>query len=283
MRTIFPTLCFLSVLLAASFGPACAAKPVFRWERMTVRQTPPSQVFARLGMTHFTRLGYTRDGHKKTDPDPTFPFGLTDVVPQDKEHILLVRGTDEALAQFRTRVDSMAEQIATERWRVKLELLPKVEGASDLGPPTEQDLPSERPMSVALGQISGLHLYQLNVHVNPDGSLTLACRTGLPLPAPPAAASATPADAPPTVLVPSLVWTNAVTKTTPPGGTVTFDDLASDRQALRRRVGLPDAPTVGDAASDYQVRVTVSVPPTPVAAPPGTAALPTLEGLSPRP
>ncbi len=262
MRTLLPTVC----LLLALWGPISAAKPVFRWERMTVRQTLPSQVFARLGLTHFTRYGFTRDGFKKTDPDPTFPVGLTDVVPQDKEHILLVRGTDEALAQFRGRVDAMAELIATERWRVKLELLPRTEGAVDLGPPVEQDLPSERPMSVALGQISGLHLYQLNVHVNADGSLTLACRTGLPLPAPPAVAT-TPAGAPPAVLVPSLVWTEAVTKATPPGGTVTFDDLASGRQALRRRVGLADAPAVGDAARDFQVRVTVSAPTAPAAAP----------------
>lgn len=267
----------LTYSLAAFFGmlgmASWGAKPEFHWEKMTVTQTLPSQVFARLGLTHFTRLGYTRDGHKKTDPDPTFPAGLTDVVPQDKEHILLVRGTTEGLAQFRARVTAMAEQIVTERWHLKLELLPKREGATDLGDPVEQDLPSERPTSVALGEVRGLHIYQFNVHVNPNGTLTLACRVGLPLPAPPATGAA-PEVGVPAVLVPTLVWTNAATKTIPLGGTAVFDDLASGRQALRRRVGLPDEPTVTDGSTDYQIRVTVT---SPVAAPeappvPGDAA-----------
>ena len=272
----------LLIVLCAALGGMCrAAKPEFHWEKMTVTQTPPSQVFARLGLTHFTRLGYTRDGHKKTDPDPTFPAGLTDVVPQDKERILLVRGTDEGLAQFRARVGAMAAQIATERWHLKLELLPRRDGAADLGDPVEQDLPSERPTSVALGEVSGLHLYQLNVHVNPNGTLTLACRVGLPLPAP-----ATPGDAPqagvPTVLVPTLVWTEAATKTTSPGGTVLFDDLASERQALRRRVGLPDEPSVTDGSADYQVRVSVSAP-LPAAPPFPALVMPPAPEGTPRP
>lgn len=267
MRTIIPTFCLIPALLAASVGTTRAAKPVFHWERMTVTQAAPTQVFARLGMTHFTRYGYTRDGFKKTDPDPTFPLGLTDVVPKDLEHVLLVRGTDEALVQFRARVGAMAEQIATERWHLKLELLPKVSpGANALGAPIEQNLPSERPVSLALAESSGLHIYQMNVHVSPDGSLALACRTGLPLPAPPPVAAA-PGGPEPRPLAPTLVWTDAIVKTTPPGGTVLFDDLASDRQALRRRVGLPDAPVAGDGAADYQLRVTVSAPEAPPAPP----------------
>lgn len=266
---IYILLAALFTLVAASW----AAKPEFHWEKMTVTQTTPSQVFARLGLTHFTRLGYTRDGHKKTDPDPTFPAGLTDVVPRDKDHVLLVRGTTAGLTQFKARVDAVAEQIATERWHVKLELRPKREGAGGLGTPVEQDLPSERPTSVALGVVSGLHLYQFNVHVNPNGTLTLACRVGLPLPAPPVAGE-TPQVGVPAVLVPTLVWTDAATKTIPLGGTALFDDTAVGRQVLRRRVGLPDEPPVTDGSTDYQIRVTVT---SPVAAPeiplaPGDAA-----------
>lgn len=276
MPNFFRCVCVLAGLVSVFSSPCRAAKPEFHWEKMTVTLTPPSQVFARLGMTHFTRLGYTRDGHKKTDPDPTFPLGLTDVVPQDKERILLVRGTDEGLAQFRVRVNAMAEQIVTERWHLILELLPVREETHDLGVPVEQDLPSERPTSVALGEISGLHIYQFNVHVNPNGTLTVACRVGLPLPAPPAAGNA-PLAGGPAVLLPMLVWTDATVKTTPPGGTLLFDDLAAGRRALRRRVGLHDEPPASDGDQDYRVRVTVSAPPIPV------TPSPALEGTQTRP
>ncbi len=63
----------------------------------------PTAVFARLGLTHSTKNGYTRDG-KRGVPDPTFPPGLTDVVPSDAEHLLLVRGTTGGLSLFRSRV-----------------------------------------------------------------------------------------------------------------------------------------------------------------------------------
>ena len=68
----------------------------FHWERLHVAHAEPTEVFARLGLTHITRLGYTR-GQKK-DPDPTFPPGLTDVVPYDAGHTLLVRGTAAGVA-----------------------------------------------------------------------------------------------------------------------------------------------------------------------------------------
>lgn len=247
MSKPFSVASMLLFLALLAHAPARAGKPMFRWERMTVSQVAPSSVYARLGLTHNTRHGYTRDGFKKTDPDPDFPPGLTDVVPMDREHVLLVRGTDVGLAQFRARVAMTAEQMATEKWHLTLQLLTK-EGGTPLGPAIEQDLPDDRPTALALGETTGLHIYSFVVHVKADGSLTVTCRSGLPLPTPSGAAG---------VLAPTLVWTEVVSKATPPGGTVVFEDPALARQVLRRKVGL--APEI--AGTDYQVRVTVAAPP----------------------
>ena len=153
-----------------------------------------------LGLTHITRHGYTR-GQKK-DPDPTFPPGLTDVVPYDAGHTLLVRGTAAGVASFRQRV--AAADVPDPRWQLSLTLLRKDgDDYRVLAGPQHGDRRGQ-PLAVAFDTDGQFPQYQVRVRVNRDGSLAVTCWTALSL-APPSTGATT-------VLVPTQVWTPPLTK-----------------------------------------------------------------------
>jgi len=250
------------LLLTVPFAARAARPESPHWERLPVSRALPSQVFARLGIGHITRRGYTRDGAKKTDPDPTFPPGLTDVVPLDAEHLLLVRGTDAGLAAFKVQVAQAQTQVTAVRWRITAQLVRAQGGAAaPVGPAATQDAPDNAPVLFMLGA-AGDRPYQVRVLPDAQGLLQLVWQRGLLLSRPAAAAH---------VLAPDVAWSAGVSRTIPQGGTVTFDDLAADRMAGLQALGLP-----ADASSgDYGVRLSV----VPIALPAPDAPLP----LSPAP
>ena len=205
----------------------------FHWERLHVAHVEPTEVFARLGLTHITRYGYTR-GQKK-DPDPMFPPGLTDVVPYDAGHTLLVRGTPQGVALFRQRV--AAADVARPPLAALADLLRRDGDDYRVLAGHNQEVVADTPLAVAFDTTGQFPQYQVRVRVNRDGSLAVTCRTALPLATPPTGAT--------TVLVPTQVWTPPVTKDVRPGDTLTFDDLAAARAAARQKLGQPpgDSPT----------------------------------------
>lgn len=249
--------CLLIALLAVpGLATARAARrPVHRpaalWERITVTRVLPSAVFARLGLTHMTRRGYTRDGAKKTDPDPTFPPGLTDIVPYDHEHVLLVRGTAPGLAAFRAQVVLAEAQAVAPRWHIQAELLRTANGeAVALDAPWQGDAADNAPTLVTF-EASGTRTYQ--VAVRPGAAPLIAWQRGLVLP-PVIAAVGVPS--------PAIAWSPAQTRPYVPGMAVTFEDLAADRPAA------PDAPPTTPPAADYEIKITVTpLAPPPIAAP----------------
>lgn len=247
---IFCLLCFLLLEAGLAWGRRPAPTP-YHWERINVTQVLPSQIFAKLGLTHSTRYGFTRDGHNKKTPDPTFPPGLTDVVPYDADHLLLVRGTTQGLTEFRARVQATeSEIVATGRWHVTVDLMPEQAGGSPIGLSVQQDVVSDIPFLVTVGEAGNFHTYQLQLHSS-RGVQTVTCQSSLALPA------ATAAHA---VWTPTQVWTPVLMQTVPPTDTVIFSDLAADRQAARSRIGMSPEPN----AQDYQVRLVVTAPSTPV-------------------
>ena len=182
--------------------------------------------FARLGLTHITRHGYTRG--QKRDPDPTFPPGLTDVVPYDAGHTLLVRGTAQGVAEFRQRV--AAADVAAPHWQLSLTLLRRDGEDYQVLAGHNQEVADDTPLAVAFDTTGQFPQYQVRVRVNHDGSLAVTFRTALSLAPPPGAT---------TVLVPTQVWTPPLTKDVRVGDTLTFDDLAADRAAARQKLGQP--------------------------------------------
>jgi hypothetical protein len=272
----------LSVALLMVCGASLArtpAHPQYRWERMSIVHVLPSQVFTKLGLTHTTRYGYTRDGHTKNTPDPTFPKGLTDVVPYDADHLLLVRGTEEGLTLFRARVTSTENEIAAAgRWHVTVALLPANDDGATIGSAVERDVADDIPFMVSAGDPANPHVYEFRVHVDENAAIAVSCRIGLSL------ASAPQSSA---VWTPAQVWTPLVTRPVLPGGSVVFDDRAADRQDARVRLGM----TPDGNSQDYQVRLTIQPPgdqpppdaglPASAAAPPASAAAPPASGAEP--
>ena len=193
---------------------ALARPPALRWEKLRITNAQPSQIFARLGLTHSTRNGRTRDG-KKGVPDPGFPMGLTDVVPSDTDHFLIIRGTEDGRTQFRRRVASLDVVVKTLHGTVEL-----VSGSDPTGiAVASKDLLSviaDRAFPVTLNDANGSRQYQINVHVNPNGWYLLSLRRGISLVAPPSSGSA--------VYVPSLAFTDPVTKLVRPGDAATYAD-----------------------------------------------------------
>lgn len=244
------------LLLAALPVAALAARPdPMHWERLPVARALPSQVFARLGIGHNTRRGYTRDGAKKGDPDPTFPLGLTDVVPLDTEHLLLARGTEAGLTAFKVQVAEAQAQMTTVRWHLVASLVrakadPEAPAIS-IGPLAAQDAPDDTPVTFLLGP-NGDRPYQVRVLPTAQGLLQIVWQRGLPL--------SRPVPSSP-VLAPDVAWSAGVSRTIPQGGTATFDDLAADRVAARQALGLPPDALGGD----YGIRLSVSAlaPPAP--------------------
>lgn len=237
---------FLAATLTAICAAPAAARPApFHWERIHVSHLLPSALFAKLGLTHITRNGDTRDG-KKGVPDPTFPPGLTDVVPYDADKLLLARGTAQGLSLFRLRVS--AADVA----RLPLHLvasLTRHQGADD--PPVgvaEQDgLTDGVPTELHVGDGDAARVYQIKVRANADGSYWVACRASLPLPAPPDASAPAIAD----VFVPDRIWTTPLSRKARLGEAVVFPDLASVREAAARKLAAPGP----DTPDDYTLQV----------------------------
>ncbi len=230
--------CVLAAGLLASPSLARSAGG-FHWERLHIAHIEPTELFARLGLTHIVRLGYTR-GQKK-DPDPAFPPGLTDVVPYDAGHTLLVRGTVAGVALFRQRV--VAADVPDPRWQVSLTLLRKDGDDFHVLAGQNKEIVGNSPLAVAFDTDGKYPQYRVRVRVNRDGSLAVTCSAALTL-APPAGALA--------VLVPTQVWTPPITKDVRPGDTLNFDDQAADRAAARKKLGQPEE---GASSDDYQVQV----------------------------
>ena len=223
-------------LLAALPISVQAKKPVCHWDKIHTFHTLPSEVFAKLGLRHIAKnTRGVRHG------DPLFPPGLTDIVPYDSDHLLLVRGTDNGLILFRKRVT--AADAALAHWQLHVELwrVGDQTSATDeiVAMQDVKDVLPETPIPVSLGETTGLHLYQLEIHpnvsgVSAPGPLTISWQFGLPLPAlnPPDAnvpdAPATPpssdttdaharlAPAPVSVFIPALAWTQPISKSVVP-------------------------------------------------------------------
>jgi hypothetical protein len=215
-----------------------------RWEKIHVYNTSPSVVFAKLGLTHSTKNGYTRDG-KHGVPDPGFPPGLTDVVPDDAEKLLLVRGTVGGLSLFRARVT--AADVHSQPMRLHAELTHLGSDAL-LGTHDEDNFLDGVPKQITLGDGDAARVYQITERANPDGTLWVACRVSLPLPD---QSNLTPSGP---VFIPERIWTDPLSRKVRPGETVQFDDLASVRQSAARKLGATGA----DTADDYTLRITLT-------------------------
>ncbi len=234
----------LVLTLSLTAHPA-SAKPAngYLWEKIHVTQQLPTAIFARLGLTHSTRNGLTRDG-KKDVPDPTFPAGMTDIVPYDAEKLFIIRGTAAGRASFRARVQ--AADVATPLVTVHAELARRTDGTEEsLATADQTDVIDRRPAVLSLGDGAAARVYEITTRQNADGTLWVACRIGLPLPPAPTGDAGA-------VFVPTQVWTAPLSRRIRPGETVTFEDLASFRQAAMRKLGLSQS----DTPDDYVLRLT---------------------------
>ena len=250
----------MTALTTASAGAAHARPAPLRWEKIHVHHLAPTVVFAKLGLTHSVKNGHTRDG-KQGIPDPTFPPGLTDVVPYDAAHLLIVRGTTGGLSLFRSRV--VAADVSPQPLHLHAELTRRREdGDEPFGAMDQDEKGDALPVQISLGEGAAARVYQITTRTNPDGTLWVACRISLPLPPSPSPASDGPAPA--AVFVPERVWTDPLSRRLRPGETAVFQDLASFRQAAGRRLGATGA----DTADDYTLRVTLTPTTAAPAAPP---------------
>ena len=237
------------VLTLSLAAHQAAAKPAngYLWEKIHVTQQLPTAIFARLGLTHSTRNGLTRDG-KKDVPDPTFPAGMTDIVPYDAEKLFIVRGTAAGRAAFRDRVQ--AADVPTPLVTLHAALARRVgETEVPAGTADQDSVRDRKPVALRLGDDEAARVYEITTRQNADGTLWVACRIGLPLPPAPAGE----ADA---VFVPTQVWTSPLSRRIRPGETAVFEDLASYRQAAMRKLGLAQT----DMPDDYVLRLTPTLP-----------------------
>lgn len=252
---------FLTMTLSVlSVGAAPARPPAMHWEKIHVYHLSPTLVFAKLGLTHSTKNGLTRDG-KKGIPDPTFPPGLTDVVPYDAEKLLIVRGTTGGLTLFRSRV--AAADAPSPPLLLHAELTRRQDGSDvSFGIADQDGLTDGVPLPISLGKDEAARIYQITTRQNADGSVWVACRIGLPLPTPP------PVDGTAAVFVPVRVWTEPLSRKIRPGESSTFEDLASFRHAAERKLHI----TGTDTDDDYTLRLTLSLVTTPPPANPQVIA-----------
>ncbi len=216
-----------------------------RWERIHTYNAAPSVVFAKLGLTHSTKNGYTRDG-KQGVPDPTFPPGLTDVVPYDADKLLLVRGTPGGVQLFRTRVSAADRLNPPVHLHAELSYL-GAEGTL-IGTQDAGGVGDGIRTEISLGDGDRVRVYQITERANLDGTVWIALRVSLPLPDQSNRSPTGP------VFIPERIWTDPMSRKVRLGETVQFDDLASVRQAAARRLGSAGA----DAAEDYVLRVTLT-------------------------
>lgn len=215
------------------------------WERIHTYNAAPSVVFAKLGLTHSVKNGYTRDG-KQGVPDPTFPPGLTDVVPYDADKLILVRGTPGGLQLFRARV-SAADRL-NPPVHLHAELSQPGSGGTLLGTQDKRGVGDGIRTEVSLGDGDKARVYQITERANLDGTVWIACRVSLPLPDQSNHAPTGP------VFIPERIWTDPMSRKVRLGETAQFDDNASARQIAARRLGATGA----DAAEDYVLRVTLT-------------------------
>ena len=241
-----------------SAGVSHARPAPLRWEKIHVYHLAPTLVFAKLGLTHSVKNGHTRDG-KQGVPDPSFPPGLTDVVPYDAAKLLIVRGTEGGLSLFRSRV--AAADVTPVPMHLHAELVRHQEdGAVPFGIVDQDEKGDALPLQLSLGDGAEPRVYQITTRTNPDGTLWIACRISLPLPPRHAPTDDGPA---PAVFVPDRVWTDPLSRRLRPGETAVFEDLASFRQAAGRRLHA----TGPDTPDDYTLRVTLTPTPTDPASP----------------
>ena len=243
-------LTLMSTLLTALVLPAPAGGPGLHWETIHVLHVDATTVFKRLGMTHSTKNGYTRDG-KKGIADPDFPPGLTDVVPNDAEHLLLARGTVGGLSLFRIRV-SAADVIM-----LPLHLtaqLSRRDGTREtvIGTAEVDTVADGIPTVISLGDEQTKRTYQITTRVNTDGTRWVSCRISLPLP--PSLAASKNAEIPSAVFVPSQVWADPISRKIKPDEVALFEDLAAFRQAASRRLNRMEV----DTTADFTLRVSLT-------------------------
>jgi hypothetical protein len=257
-----------ALLAAVLLGTApCHARGGMHWETLHVYNTEPTEIFTHLGLTHSTRYGHTLG--QKHIPDPTFPPGLTDVVPYNPGHTLLVRGTTVGLAAFRVRV--VAADVPDTRWQL-LVMLRRKDGKDAVLAQQTKEVRLGAPTMITFDSPGQMPEYEITVKTNSDGSLAVTRRTSLTLqPAPAAAATS--------VFVPAQVWTVPITQNVSPGAILTFNDLASDRSAARQALEQPGTDPNGDYS--VQIQVTNAAPspaptptPTPVSTPVPTTPTP---------
>ena len=249
---------FLTMILTVLSTSSVLARPtMLHWEKIHVYHLAPTLVFAKLGLTHSTKNGLTRDG-KRGVPDPNFPPGLTDIVPYDAEKLLIVRGTTGGLSLFRTRV--AAADLPAPPLLLHAELTRREEGNDvPFGMADQDGLIDGLPKQISLGKDDTARVYQITTRLKADGSYWVACRISLPLPLPQAAVGQE------TVFVPVRVWTDPLSRKIRLGETAVFEDLASFRHTAERKLGTSGT----DTNDDYTLRVTLtSVPLTPVPATP---------------
>ena len=262
---------FLVCLFLLTLSPALCARDPMQWERLHTRSVP-TRLLARLGITHITRFGYTRDGNQKNEPDPTFPPGLTDVVPLDATHTLLVRGTATGRVAFRARMTRQDTLMLLPRVHLVAALLPVpvspvTNGEADPNgpPPATQEAPPDSaatvtvdapdaPFVVAVPDAAATRLYQVDVDDAPGGYLV---RVQMNLVSPTSIGVTTGPSTPP-------VWSTPQTFRVPANAPAFWKDEATFRDSERRRLHLP-APVAPE--SDLFLRLVI----TPIG---GPAALP---------
>jgi hypothetical protein len=263
-----PTLPWQRLFLTAtitllSAGSVFARPTALYWEKIHVYHLAPTLVFAKLGLTHSTKNGLTRDG-KKGVPDPTFPPGMTDIVPYDTERLLIVRGTTGGLSLFRTRV--AAADVPAPPLLLHAELTRREEGADvPFGTVDLDGLTDGIAHQISLGKEDTARVYQITTRLKADGSVWVACRISLPLPS----ATANDGAAPEAVFTPMRVWTDPLSRKIRLGETAVFEDLASFRHTAEHKLGTSGT----DTNDDYTLRVMLT------AVPPQTA--PTVVPITP--
>ncbi len=160
--------CFWRVLTAVFAAPAGRAPRPCAGRKSTSSMPCRPLVFARLGLTHSTRNGHTRDG-KRGVPDPDFPPGLTDVVPVDAEQVLLARGTTGGLDLFRSRVAAADVQLPPLHLKAELTRSGDAEGTPPLTAGDGQRAGRRSPPRQS-GRRRAARVYQIKTHANADGS-----------------------------------------------------------------------------------------------------------------
>lgn len=228
----------------------------FYWERIPVVHTLPSHIFSLLGLTHTTRLGYTR-GTKQGVHDSDFPAGMTDIVPYDPMRLLIVRGTVDAVASFRVKIALL--DVPQASWTVEMALL-DAKSQSVLGSHTEPDVTLDEPEIVNITDGSELHAYRYRLYAAGPGQIAVVLRTGV--------ITQTAANVP--VFAPSIVWLDPTSKVVDLGTRALFNDTSAGRAAVR--IGLGS--TEKDSGVDYIVQVIVS---------PNTAPVSVAPPVSPEP